>query len=345
MAEKQLWYIYFHKKQVALKKATLLNYNGGKMQKFIINENDANQRLDKFLLKTFPSLPTSLMYKAIRKKDIKINKKKCEISTRLNTNDVVEIYLNDDVLIPKTPKADIKNITPVLNILYEDANILLIDKKPGISVHIDETNTNEPTLIDMVQAYLYLKGEYEPDNENSFTPSLCNRIDKNTGGIVIAAKNSMALRTINEKIKNREIQKKYLCIVHGCPFPREKTLTAYHIKNTKQNRAYIFDTPQKDARKISTHYKVLKKKGNLSLVEVELLTGRTHQIRAHMAYIGHPLAGDTKYGTNAMNKDLPYKYQALYSYKIRFDFNEKSPLHYLRGKEFTVNDVYFTKDF
>ena len=316
------------------------------MQKFIITENDANQRVDKFLTKTFPSLPQSLMYKAFRKKDIKINRKKCEISTRLQTGDVLEVYLNDDVLEKKEIKKDITKIMPVLNILYEDDNIILVDKKPGISVHDDETSDGE-TLIDMIQAYLYLKGEYIPEEENSFTPSLCNRIDKNTGGIVIAAKNAMALRTMNEKIKNREIDKKYLCIVHGKPWPREDTLNAYHIKNSKENRAYIFDEPQEGARKISTKYKVLKSKNGLSLLEVELLTGRTHQIRAHMAYIGHPLAGDTKYGTNEMNTSLPYKYQALYSYKLRFSFTspKKSPLDYLRGKEFTVNDVYFKKDF
>ena len=239
------------------------------MQKFIITENDANQRVDKFLTKTFPSLPQSLMYKAFRKKDIKINRKKCEISTRLQTGDVLEVYLNDDVLEKKEIKKDITKIMPVLNILYEDDNIILVDKKPGISVHDDETSDGE-TLIDMIQAYLYLKGEYIPEEENSFTPSLCNRIDKNTGGIVIAAKNAMALRTMNEKIKNREIDKKYLCIVHGKPWPREDTLNAYHIKNSKENRAYIFDEPQEGARKISTKYKVLKSKNGLSLLEQPL---------------------------------------------------------------------------
>ena len=174
------------------------------MQKFIIGENDANQRVDKFLTKTFPQLPQSLMYKAFRKKDIKINRKKCEISTRLQEGDVLEVYLNDDVLEKKEVKKDIKNIMPVLDILYEDHNIILVDKKPGISVHDDETADGE-TLIDMIQAYLYLKGEYIPEEENSFTPSLCNRIDKNTGGIVIAAKNATALRTMNEKIKNRRL--------------------------------------------------------------------------------------------------------------------------------------------
>ncbi len=312
------------------------------MQRVVINANDANQRLDKFLTKSFPELPQSMMYKAIRKKDIKINRKRCEISTRLNEGDVVEIYVNDEFLVKKEKKT-VKNIMPVLNILFEDKNIMLIDKAPGVSAHSDLT-TDEPALIDEIQAYLYLKGEYNPDDETSFAPALCNRIDKNTGGIVIAAKNATALRIMNEKIKNREISKKYLCLVHGKLWPREATLTAYHIKNAKQNRAYIFDNEVEGSRKIATKYKVLKQKGGLSLLEVELLTGRTHQIRAHLAHIGHPLAGDTKYGTNEQNKNLDYKYQALYSYKIKFNFEKKTELHYLNGKEFTVKEVYFAKD-
>ena len=312
------------------------------MQRVEINSNDANQRLDKFLTKTFPELPQTMMYKAIRKKDIKINKKRCEISTRLNEGDVVEIYVKDEFLVKKEKKT-VKNIMPVLNILFEDKNIILIDKAPGVSVHSDLT-TDEPALVDEIQAYLYLKGEYNPDDESSFAPSLCNRIDKNTGGIVIAAKNANALRIMNEKIKNREISKKYLCLVHGKMWPKEATLTAYHIKNTKQNRAYIFDEEVENSRKIQTKYKVLKQKNGLSLLEVELLTGRTHQIRAHLAHIGHPLAGDTKYGTNEQNRNLNYKYQALYAYKIKFTFEKKTDLHYLNGKEFTVKEVYFAKD-
>ena len=316
------------------------------MQKFTIGENDANQRLDKYLTKMFPSLPQSMMYKAIRKKDIKLNKKRCEISSRLNAGDVLELYIKDEFLeTKKQSKPSIYSVIPVLSILYEDNNILLIDKKPGISVHSDLTEDNNEDLITQIQAYLYLKGEYDPKDKSSFTPSLCNRIDKNTGGIVIAAKNATALRTINEKIKNREISKKYLCITHGYLDKKSATMNAYHIKNSKLNRAFIFDEPQEGARKISTKYRVLKEKNNLSLVEVDLLTGRTHQIRAHFAYIGHPLAGDTKYGTNKQNQHLNFKHQALYSYKIKFNFTSPSPLDYLKGKEFTVERVDFAEEF
>lgn len=315
------------------------------MQKFIVGENDANQRLDKYLTKMFPNLPQSMMYKAIRKKDIKLNGKRCEISSRLSVGDVLQLYIKDEFLETKQSKPEVCSVVPVLNVLYEDNNILLIDKKPGISVHSDLTQDKNNDLITQIQAYLYLKGEYNPDDKSSFTPSLCNRIDKNTGGIVIAAKNATALRTINQKIKNREISKKYLCIVHGILDKKSATLNAYHIKNSKLNRAFIFDTPEDGARKITTKYKVLKEKDGLSLVEVDLLTGRTHQIRAHFAYIGHPLAGDTKYGTNKQNQHLSFKHQALYSYKIKFNFTSSSPLDYLKGKEFTVEKVDFVENF
>jgi len=178
------------------------------MQKFTIGENDSNQRLDKFLTKMFPNLPQSMMYKSIRKKDIKLNGKRCEISTRLSQGDVLELYIKDEFLETKQSKPSIYSVVPVLSILYEDENIILVDKKPGISVHSDLTLDNSDDLVTQIQAYLYLKGEYNPENKSSFTPSLCNRIDKNTGGIVIAAKNANALRIINQKIKNREISKK-----------------------------------------------------------------------------------------------------------------------------------------
>ena len=314
------------------------------MQKFIIHKNDAEQRLDKYLTKKFPQMPMGILYKGVRKKRIKINGKRAECASKLHEGDVLELYINDEFLTPRPEKADIYSLLPSLNILYEDDNLLLVDKVPGMSVHADETDKTG-TLITHIQAYLYLKGEYDPKQEETFAPSLCNRIDKNTGGIVIAAKNAKTLRVMNQKIKDKELQKKYLCIVHGTLTPKSGLLEAYHIKNTRLNRAFIFDEPQDGARKIQTKYHVLKTKNNLSLVEVELLTGRTHQIRAHFAHIGHPLAGDTKYGTNAQNAGLPYKYQALYSYKLKFNFKTPSHLDYLAGKEFTVPRVPFAEDF
>ncbi|MBQ7039641.1 MAG: RluA family pseudouridine synthase, partial [Clostridia bacterium] len=167
------------------------------MQKFIVGKNDADQRLDKYLTKKFPDMPSGILYKGVRKKRIKINGKRAEISTKLKEGDILELYINDEFLTPKAEKADIYHLDPELNIIYEDENLLLVDKAPGVSVHADETDKTT-TLITHIQAYLYLKGEYDPKNEATFTPSLCNRIDKNTGGIVIAAKNAKTLRVINQ---------------------------------------------------------------------------------------------------------------------------------------------------
>ena len=225
---------------------------------------------------------------------------------------------------------------------------MLLNKRPGVSVHEDE-DSKINTLIAHVQAYLYQRGEYNPKDEQSFAPALCNRIDRNTGGIVIAAKTAEALRIMNEKIKLREMDKLYLAAVHGIPKKKEDTLTGYLLKDEKLNKVRVYDSnPPRGAKNIITKYRVIATKGSDALVEVELLTGRTHQIRAHMAHIGHPLVGDGKYGINKADRTNGYKFQALYSYKLRFTFKgEPTALEYLNGKEFAIpkRDIYFTSDF
>ncbi|MBR2319410.1 MAG: RluA family pseudouridine synthase [Clostridia bacterium] len=310
-----------------------------------VSKNDAGQRLDKFLTKTYRNLPMSLLYKAIRKKDIRLNGKRCEAAARLNEGDQIYLFLPDDALEIAPPTYEFMHASKQLDIVYEDEHVLLLNKKAGLLVHPDNHEFAD-TLIFRVQRYLYEKGEYNPADEQSFAPALVNRIDRNTSGIVIAAKTAVALRVLNLKLKEREIEKYYLCIVHGNMPKAEDTLEAYLEKNESQNRVYISDTQKQGARTIRTRYKVLEEKNGLSLLEIHLLTGRTHQIRAHLASIGHPLLGDGKYGTNALNKGTGFNKQALCSYRLQFAFtSDAEELNYLNGKEFILHDVWFAEAF
>lgn len=311
----------------------------------VIAQNDAGQRLDKFLTKTYHQLPASLLYKAMRKKDIRRNGRRCTISDRLEEGDVLTLFLPEDTLQTAPPTYEFMHASRQLDIVYEDEHLLLLNKKAGLLVHPDDKEFTD-TLIFRVQRYLYEKGAYDPANEASFAPALVNRIDRNTSGIVIAAKTAVALRILNEKLKNREIQKYYLCIVHGHMPRQSDTLEGFLEKNEKQNRVYISDKAKQGARTIRTRYRVLAEQDALSLLEIHLLTGRTHQIRAHMASIGHPLLGDGKYGSNAQNKGTGFTKQALCSYRLKFDFTTPAgELAYLNGREFTLPNVWFADQF
>ena len=318
------------------------------MRELTIGKNDGGQRLDKFLTKAVKGLPMSLLYKYIRTKKIKVNGARAQQNQVLTVGDVVTLYIRDEFFdVPERDNSALSNIRPKLSIVYEDENIMLLNKRPGVLVH-EDTEGGENTLILHVKAYLYGKGEYDPVAEQSFAPALCNRIDRNTGGIVIAAKNAEALRVMNEKIKQNEISKFYLCAVKGKLARRTDELRGYLKKDAAANQVRVSDTPIAGGKHIITRYRVLAEKNGNSLLEVELVTGRTHQIRAHMAHIGHPLLGDGKYGVNRAEKGRGYKHQALYAVRLRFDFADDSgALGYLRGKEFSIdrNEVWFLKDF
>ena len=312
------------------------------MREFTIGKNDAGQRLDRFVAKNLPLLPPALLQKYIRLKRIKVNGKGSKRDVRLETGDILQLYINDEFFDkPNEENLFLTVFKPQLNIVYEDENLLLVDKRPGMSVHADETEKVN-TLINHVQAYLYQKREWNPKWENAFAPALCNRIDRNTGGIVIAAKNAETLRIINEKIRDREIDKRYLCITLGRPRPPEGEVSCFLLKDEQKKQVSVYHKPIPGGKTAITDYKVLETRGELSLVEIGLETGRTHQIRATMADLGCPLLGDGKYGRGDVNRRYGETRQALYAYKLTFDLpTDAGHLNYLRGQSFTVENVPF----
>lgn len=320
------------------------------MRILTIGKNDAGQRLDKFLTKAVRGLPQSMMYKFIRTKKIKLNRKRAEPNTMLAEGDEIQLFIRDEFFSsPESDRGAITRIEPKLDIVYEDEDILLLNKRPGVLVHEDD-EARDNTLVMHLQAYLAQKGEYDPSSEQSFAPALCNRIDRNTGGMVIAAKNAAALRDMNERIRSGQVSKFYLCAVHGQMPKKEDVLTGWLRKDEKTNTVTVTDRqPQGHGwRDIRTGYRVLAERGGNSLLEIELFTGRTHQIRAHMAYIGHPLLGEGKYGINREDRKNGYKYQALYSYRIRFDFTPTGDvLDRLAGTEVRLprDEIWFCRDF
>lgn len=307
------------------------------MKEFIINKNDSGQRLDKFISKTVKSLPQTLMYKYIRLKRIKVNSKRADIKYVLNTGDIVQMYINDEFFGVSEPKPFLK-VKPNLNIIYEDENIIIVNKSKGLIVHSDD-NENYNTLINHILAYLIEKNEYDYKNENSFVPALCNRIDKNTEGIVLAAKNAESLRILNEKIKKREISKFYLCLANGKFNKKSDVLSDYLIKNNNTNTVKIYKNKLPGSKSVITKYNVISYIKDVSLVEIELVTGRTHQIRAHMAYYSHPLIGDGKYGKNDIFINKKMYSQCLCAYKIKFNFEDENEhiLSYLNNKTFEID--------
>ncbi len=312
------------------------------MREIIINKNDADQRLDKFLSKRFKNMPKSLMYKYIRTRYIKVNNKKCEISTMLKEGDVLKLFIKDEFFDDDRENEESYEFLKAplkLDIIYEDENILIINKKPGLIVHPDKSYHFD-SLIARVLHYLYEKGEYNPKDDRSFAPATVNRLDRNTGGIVIAAKNAEALRILNSKIKSREIKKLYLCMVQGKPKAESGTVSGYLEKNESKNKVRIFSENAPGRKYMETKYRVIKSVRENSLLEVDLITGRTHQIRASMAKLGYPLLGDTKYGYKKKSSDEKeqFKYQALYAYRITFEFqSDAGILQYLDGRSFEAD--------
>lgn len=301
------------------------------MRQLIVGPNDCGQRIDKFMGKRFKNMPTALIYKFIRKKCVSVNKKKVKENYILQQGDVLSFFISDEFFGEKTAAQEpFRTLTPSLTVAYEDENILIADKPAGMIVHADEHETYH-TLINHIQAYLFQKKEYRPEEENAFAPALCNRIDRNTHGLVIAAKNAGALAEMNELIRLRMIEKRYLLVAHGLFREKSGELRSRLEKDSKTNTVHVSTKYGKEA---VTRYRVLcvNREKALSLVEAELLTGRTHQIRAQFAEAGHPLLGDGKYAVNKADREAGYSYQALCSYSLLFHTNENFPhLRYLDG--------------
>lgn len=296
------------------------------MIKFTANSNDSGQRLDKLIQKVMPDIPKSLMYKGIRKNNVRVNGKHCHDEKYIIQNgDEIMLFFSDEFL---KNKMDLIKL-PLPDVVYEDSNIIIVNKPAGIPVHADDKNSKD-TLIARILYYLETTKCYNPLSENSFTPALCNRLDRNTEGLVIAAKNAEALRIINNKIKNKEIKKFYYAKADGIFNKKEDVLISYLERNEK--RVTVNNTGT--GKSIETKYKVISEKDDTSMLEIELLTGRTHQIRAQLSYIGHPLSGDIKYGGKKTNNG--YK---LVSYKLLFAFKtDAGILNYLNNKEFKLKD-------
>ena len=328
----------------------LLSQQFTTMREFCIQENDSDQRLDRFLQKMLPELPKSLCYKWIRTKHIKVNRKRCTPDQRLVTGDVVTLFVSDSYFAIKTEEErsgvpEFLQAPNQLEILYEDEQILLVNKPVGLVVHCDSRQIPD-TLINRVLHYLYENGAYQPEQEQSFTPALCNRLDRNTGGIVIAAKTAAALREVNRLIRENKVHKKYLCVTVGTPKERKATLYGWHKKSASHNTVTVRDTPEEGFQEIITGYEVLASNERHALLSVDLITGRTHQIRAHLAHIHTPILGDIKYGNMRENRACRCKHQLLWAYQLQLETDADSCLANLNGLTVqTPPPPFMTKEF
>lgn len=302
------------------------------MKEYTVGKKDANLRVDRFLMNKMPEHSKLFILKSIKNKKIRVNQKHPKKDDRLVVGDRVVSY----ILAKADKSVSITNIKKKFSVVYEDKNILIVNKEAGI-LSGDATGKNNTTLEEQVNEYLKVKAE---------RATLCHRIDFNTSGLVILAKNRKSLEILNELFKEREVNKYYLCIAVGNFNQRQGILKHYLIKDVVQSKVWVSVSPKIGAKKAIMEYRVLLEAKKLSLVECRLETGRTHQIRCQMAYIGHPLLGDNKYGKKAINKEYGESQQLLCAYKISFNRTDKlKELGYLAGKTFKLPDVAFVKQY
>ena len=301
-----------------------------------VNENEANQRLDKFLMKYFNRAPKSFLYKMIRKKNIKYNGKRAKGNEILKVEDEIQVYLSEKTINKFRKLENITLVEPTFEVIYEDENVLIINKPLGLLTQPDAGGEN--TLSEEILTYLYNKGEYDPEKYQGFRPAPCNRLDRNTAGIVMVGKNMQSTQAIHHMLRTQEISKYYMSIVLG-RVEKPLVLKGYHKKNHSRNEVEIVDSYVKGSQEVETRILPLQANGRYTLIEVQLVTGKTHQIRAHLATINHPIIGDPKYGDKEENEYFLRKYklrhQFLCAYKIKFEMCTE-PLGYLENKVFTV---------
>ena len=305
------------------------------MKTLSVNENDSGQRLDRFLKKALPNLPNSLMQKFIRKKRIKVNGKAQKADFILNSGDSISLYIPDEFLKPG--KSRIKYISPrseAPEIIFEDENIILLNKPSGLLSH----SNLKPSVLGFITERLIKSGEFNPEEELSFSPALCNRLDRNTSGLLIAAKNSAALREMNKRIRNREVGRYYITLVYSETKPPGGELVSKFGRDRELKKSFAGAEDFSDAKEARMRYKLLESKGHLHLLECELISGLTHQIRLQLSENSLPIVGDPKYGKPDVNRKLGLKHQLLCSYKLSFLFDvREGPLKNLSKKHFTID--------
>lgn len=313
------------------------------MKEIKIKINDANQRIDRYILKNFPNLNRIAVYKLIRTKDITVNNKKVEHNYILKEDDVVKIFAQPKFLDKKID-TDFAKAKDELEIVFEDKNIIIVHKPVGLIVHEDEFNKVD-TLQNRIKKYLAKKGEYNPYDESTFVPSICHRLDLNTSGLLVAAKTANALRLIEALFKNNDVVRMYKCMTYH-KLPKNSDLVQNFMYKANDNTMIVQDFKTNQNKTALTKYKFVKSFNNYYIYNIELLTGRTHQIRAVLNHLHAPIVGEKKYISKDVNKNENYKTQCLVSYYIKFNninkYNAKD-LEYLNNKEFILENIWFLK--